>query len=672
MKKSKKILVTSLATATLGLIALSDTTGDFPFSAQHVSAQEKDASKNGKVVKENTTSASNQAEKSKTPAQNPAEKPKTPAQNSAEKPKTPAQKPAEKPKTPAQKPAEKPKTPAQKPAEKPKNTSPKEDKSKSTAQSGWVGSSYYENGTKVTNKWIFDKKANSYFYLNASGNYVQNAWVGNYYLKSDGKMAKSEWIYDKNYGSYYYLTAEGSYARNAWVGNYYLKSNGKRAKNEWIYDNNYGSYYYLTGEGSYARNTWVGNYYLKSDGKMAKAEWIYDKNYGSYYYLTAEGSYARNKWVGNYYLKSDGKMAKNEWVDGGRYYVDSDGKKVKSEWIYDKNYGSYYYLTAEGSYARNKWIGKYYLKSDGKMAKNEWVDGGRYYVDSEGKMVMGKWVDGGRYYVGYDGVWQPKPADGNPYSAALKEAQGYNSIHLSKKRIYNQLIFKGFNSDTAQYAINHLNADYKANALAQARIHLKYGTSSKSEIYRTLTSPNLDNFTKEEANYAIQKLNLPSEGSYVRNKWVGAYYYKSDGKMAKNEWVDGGRYYVESDGKMARNKWVDGGRYYVGYDGVWQSKPADGNPYSAALKEAQSYNRLYLSKKGIYDQLIFKGFNSDTAQYAINHLNANYKANALAQARQHRKYSNLSKTEIYNMLTSPRIDRFTKEEANYAIQHLDD
>ena len=662
MKKSKKILVTSLATATLGLIALSDTTGDFPFSAQHVSAQEKDASKNGKVVKENTTSAPNQAEKSKTPAQNPAEKSKTPAPKSEPKPEP----------KPAPKPAEKPKTPAQKPAEKPKNTSPKEDKSKSTAQSGWVGSSYYENGTKVTNKWIFDKKANSYFYLNASGNYVQNAWVGNYYLKSDGKMAKSEWIYDKNYGSYYYLTAEGSYARNAWVGNYYLKSNGKRAKNEWIYDNNYGSYYYLTGEGSYARNTWVGNYYLKSDGKMAKAEWIYDKNYGSYYYLTAEGSYARNKWVGNYYLKSDGKMAKNEWVDGGRYYVDSDGKKVKSEWIYDKNYGSYYYLTAEGSYARNKWIGKYYLKSDGKMAKNEWVDGGRYYVDSEGKMVMGKWVDGGRYYVGYDGVWQPKPADGNPYSAALKEAQSYNRLYLSKKGIYDQLIFKGFNSDTAQYAINHLNADYKANALAQARIHLKYGTSSKSEIYRTLTSPNLDNFTKEEANYAIQKLNLPSEGSYVRNKWVGAYYYKSDGKMAKNEWVDGGRYYVESDGKMARNKWVDGGRYYVGYDGVWQPKPADGNPYSAALKEAQSYNRLYLSKKGIYDQLIFKGFNSDTAQYAINHLNANYKANALAQARQHRKYSNLSKTEIYNMLTSPRIDRFTKEEANYAIQHLDD
>ena len=419
MKKSKKILVTSLATATLGLISFADTTGAFPFSAQHVSAQEKDASKNGKVIKENTTSAPNQAEK-----------PKTPAQKSAEKPKTPAQKSAEKPKIPAEKPAEKSKTPAKNPAEKPKNPTPKEDKSKSSAQSGWVGSSYYQDGKKVTSKWIFDKKANSYFYLNASGNYAQNAWVGNYYLKSDGKMAKSEWIYDKNYGSYYYLTAEGSYARN----------------------------------------TWVGNYYLKSDGKMAKAEWVYDKNYASYYYLTAEGSYARNKWVGNYYLKSNGKMAKNEWI----YHTDSL---------------SYYYLTSEGSYARNTWVGNYYLKSDGRMAKSQWVDGGRYYVDP-------------------NGLWLPKSTDGNPYTAALNEAKTYNRNHYSKQRIYKLLILFGFNSDVAQYTIDHLYADYKANALATARNYRKYTNLSKTEIHERLLSSSYftGEFTKEEANYAIQHL----------------------------------------------------------------------------------------------------------------------------------------------------------------------
>ena len=216
---------------------------------------------------------------------------------------------------------------ASKPDEKPKPT-PQQEKPKPTVQSGWLGSSYYQDGKKVTSKWIFDKKYNSYFYLDASGNYVQNAWVGNYYLKSGGYMAKSEWIYDKNYGSYYYLTSEGSYARNTWVGNYYLKSNGKMAKSEWIYDKNYGAYYYLTAEGSYARNAWSGNYYLKSNGKMAKGEWVYDSNYKSYYYLTAEGSYARNTWVGNYYLKSNGKMAVNERTPDG-YRVDGSGKWVK-------------------------------------------------------------------------------------------------------------------------------------------------------------------------------------------------------------------------------------------------------------------------------------------------------------------------------------------------------
>lgn len=210
-------------------------------------------------------------------------------------------------------------------------STPKTSNQSTTSQKdGWSGSSYYQNGTKVTSKWIFDKNYNSYFYLDASGNYVQNAWEGDYYLKSGGYMAKKEWIYDKNYGAYYYLTPDGYYARNTWVGNYYLKSNGKMAKSEWIYDKNYSSYYYLTSEGSYARNTWVGDYYLKSNGKMAKGEWIYDSNYGSYYYLTSEGGYARNTWVGDYYLKSNGKMAVNESTPDG-YQVDGSGKWISSQ-----------------------------------------------------------------------------------------------------------------------------------------------------------------------------------------------------------------------------------------------------------------------------------------------------------------------------------------------------
>ena len=173
-------------------------------------------------------------------------------------------------------------------------TTPKtSSKSTPNQRDGWSGSSYYQNGTKVTSKWIFDKNYNSYFYLDASGNFVQNSWVGNYYLKSGGYMAKSEWIFDKNYGAYYYLTSEGSYSYSTWVDSYYVKSNGKMAKGEWIYDNNYSSYYYLTSEGSYARNTWVGDYYLKSNGKMAVNERTPDGYQvdGSGKWISSEGTH---------------------------------------------------------------------------------------------------------------------------------------------------------------------------------------------------------------------------------------------------------------------------------------------------------------------------------------------------------------------------------------------
>ncbi len=207
--------------------------------------------------------------------------------------------------------------PTPKPDEKPKPTP--------TVQSGWVGSSYYQDGKKVISKWIFDKKYNSYFYLDASGNYVQNAWVGNYYLKSGGYMAKGEWVYDSSYQAWYYLKSDGSYAYSTWQGNYYLKSDGKMAQSEWVYDSSYQAWYYLKSDGSYAYSTWQGNYYLKSDGKMAQSEWVYDSSYQAWYYLKSDGSYAYSTWQGNYYLKSDGKMAVNEWVDGGRYYVGADG-----------------------------------------------------------------------------------------------------------------------------------------------------------------------------------------------------------------------------------------------------------------------------------------------------------------------------------------------------------
>ena len=329
--KSKTVLVTSLAAATFGLVSLVDTAGVLPFSAQTVQADTQTINPSAKYyilvpkdseVFKNWKGTVNRPIISAT---------KTTPELSyfeesdrnyiANENKSGANYIEWKGTVEEFKDAVKKLTGKTTAASIPKTSN----QSTTSQKDGWSGSSYYQNGTKVTSKWIFDKNYNSYFYLDASGNYVQNAWEGDYYLKSGGYMAKKEWIYDKNYGAYYYLTSDGYYARNTWVGNYYLKSNGKMAKGEWIYDNNYKSYYYLTSEGSYARNTWSGNYYLKSNGKMAKGEWIYDNNYSSYYYLTSEGSYARNTWVDDYYLKSNGKMAVNERTPDG-YQVDGSGK----------------------------------------------------------------------------------------------------------------------------------------------------------------------------------------------------------------------------------------------------------------------------------------------------------------------------------------------------------
>ena len=299
MMKSKTVLVTSLAAATFGLVSLVDTAGVLPFSAQTVQADTQTINPSAKyyilvpkssevfknwrgtvnrpiiwatkttpelsyflesdrnyIANENKSGANYIEWKGTIEEFKEAVKKLTGKTTAVSTPKTSNQ-------------------------------------STTSQKDGWSGSSYYQNGTKVTSKWIFDKNYNSYFYLDASGNYVQNAWEGAYYLKSGGYMAKSEWIYDKNYSSYYYLTSEGSYARNTWVGDYYLKSNGKMAKGEWIYDNNYSSYYYLTSEGSYAHGTWVGDYYLKSNGKMAVNERTPDGYQvdGSGKWISSEGTH---------------------------------------------------------------------------------------------------------------------------------------------------------------------------------------------------------------------------------------------------------------------------------------------------------------------------------------------------------------------------------------------
>lgn len=97
--------------------------------------------------------------------------------------------------------------------------------------------------------------------------------------------------------------------------------------------------------------------------------------------------------------------------------------------------------------------------------------------------------------------------------------------------------------------------------------------------------------------------------------------------------------------------------------------------YKSALKQAKTYSEMMnMSKSGIYDQLTSEyggKFTDEAAQYAIDNVEADWKENALKSARTYQDTMAMSPSAIYDQLTSEYGGKFTKEEAQYAIDNLD-
>ena len=366
---------------------------------------------------------------------------------------------------------------------------------------GWVKEGntwyYFENGTVARNKWI-----SSTYWVGADGKMATSAWVdnGRYYVGTNGawvkdaKKPEAEKPVEKKQGwtkegTAWYYYHQGQIVKNAWVGSYWLGSDGKMATSAWVDNGRYyvgpngvwdknakkpeapkpvekkqgwkkednAWYYYDNGE--VTRNKWIGStYWVGADGKMATSAWVdngryyvgpngvLDKNAkkpeeskpaekkqgwkkedNAWHYYD-NGEVARNKWIGDtYWVGKDGKMVTDNWVDNDRFYVDKSGKKdpsIKKKVIINdelgwqkRNGGNWYYYEKDGSLARNKWIGNYWLGADGKMAKSAWVDNGRYYVDSSGK-------------------WVPNYAKADKNTAALNMPQYYQGDYRWANRRY--------------------------------------------------------------------------------------------------------------------------------------------------------------------------------------------------------------------------------------------
>lgn len=96
--------------------------------------------------------------------------------------------------------------------------------------------------------------------------------------------------------------------------------------------------------------------------------------------------------------------------------------------------------------------------------------------------------------------------------------------------------------------------------------------------------------------------------------------------------------------------------------------------YKSALNKASSYaNTMYMSKRGVYDQLVSEygeKFSASAAQYAIDNVQADWNANALAKAKTYQDTMSMSPAAIHDQLTSEYGEKFTQSEADYAIQNL--
>ncbi len=60
------------------------------------------------------------------------------------------------------------------------------------------------------------------------------------------------------------------------------------------------------------------------------------------------------------------------------------------------------------------------------------------------------------------------------------------------------------------------------------------------------------------------------------------------------------------------------------------------------------------------------------AQYAVDNVDADWKANALESAKSYQDSMSMSSSAIYDQLISDYGGQFTEKQAQYAIDHLDD
>jgi hypothetical protein len=92
---------------------------------------------------------------------------------------------------------------------------------------------------------------------------------------------------------------------------------------------------------------------------------------------------------------------------------------------------------------------------------------------------------------------------------ALESAENYLALSgFSKQGLYEQLSSsagEGFSQAEAQYAVDHIDADWNKEAVESARSYLDMSPMSRNDLIQQLSSSAGEGFTNEQALYAVNK-----------------------------------------------------------------------------------------------------------------------------------------------------------------------
>ena len=306
-------------------------------------------------------------------------------------------------------------------------------------------------------------------------------------------------------------------------GETYYQVDSKPITNTWKWHG--GRWYYFGADGKMLKSTVTPDGYLVDiEGMLVSPGWSYQG--GKWYYALSGGKVFRGDWkkIGGvwYAFHDNGVMYSHEW--SGNYFLKADGAMADNEWVFDKNYNSWFYIKPGGIYARNEWKGDYYLKGGGYMAKSEFIYDSKYqatyYLDVSGKYVRDQWKE-------INGKW----------------------YHFRK---YGEM-------DTSKW----IGSYYVKSDGAMAASELVYDPTYNSSFYFDENGKYLNKQWKEiDGDWYYFK-----DGGYIaKNEWVGSYFIKGNGRMAKNEMQydqsTGSSYYFKEDGTFAKNYWAKVGGYW--------------------------------------------------------------------------------------------------------------